>query len=435
MYASALGPEKFGRIEQLLALSLLLVPVLSMQAYEAFLTSYSKDAVQATSSAVTIILAGSGIAAVLCVLVVCLFPADRLVSIYFTILVVSTMAWQFFRNTLRVKQAWGELVKCEVIQAMASLATGCLLLKAGFGISGALLAIAAGNIIASVLVLVSTSGPRMILRYASVSESSIRKMLAISGRLVPNVVLWWGIELSDRLLLAHFLGDAAVGLYSAGVRVASMLMALSLLLYQAWQIRAIHALNENSSDFFKVTFKWYVLAISVCASMLIVALAPLSRLLFGEQYSNSLLYSSVLIPAFLLAAICYFFGIIYYSADRKQSALKASLSGLVVSVGINIIFIPILGIIAAAWATFFAYLVMASIRYFEIKSTLGKFIRWSGLVLPFGIITLQSIAFYMGAKPPVLAIGAAVIIIASHKDIIMMLGSLKDTISRTSGHP
>lgn len=427
LYAARLGPAQFGWLEQLLAISLFLVPLASMQIHEAFLSLYQKNRSAGASTAAALLipvsavllLAGSGVAA---------FAGGLwTVAAVLAAHAVSTILWQYVRNLLRASSRYDVAMKSDVLLAVISLAVGAaLLFWMDFGVDGALLGVAAGNAAASGFAVWRSLRAEGLVSFSEVSRGSVLEVLSISKRLVPNVILWWAIELSDRLLIAYFEGDRAVGLYSAGARVAGILMAGMLLLYQVWQIPAIRAIREGTGGaFLEKSFRLFFLGVVVSASALLSMAVPITTQLLGVQYAESIGYVTILVPALSLAALCYFFGIWYYSAESRHSALTASSAGLFVSLTMNVALIPIYGAVAAAASTLAAYAVMCAMRYREAKGHLGLRIDWRVVWFPSFVLGLQAIGLYFEYGVGWLWLGTLMLIVGFRRDIQTLFVSLR----------
>ncbi len=419
IYALQLGPDALGRLERLLALSLLLAPVLSLQIQDAFLPAYKHLPRAAFYAAISIVIAFS---ALLLLLGLGLSSTQVVSSDVLAVMAVhasSTVMWQLLRNLVRAEGAYSVMVLAELLQAGIMLAAGVALLWAGVGILGAILAIALSNIAGCVLCW--TRAPSMGARRISKSElvNTLREIFSVARRLLPNLVLWWGIELSDRLLLARYAGENEAGVYAAGARIAGIGMAVCLLIYQSWQVPAINRLSrtEPQDSFFTTTLSWYVAAVSLSLSLLACIIAPLSSFLFGPDFLYAKIYAASLMPSVFLASLCYFFGITLY-APGNESSWIASAAGFVVSLGINISLIPAFGAPAAVVASFLAYAVILSLRIRAARKVIDVSLPGKIFFPPLVVLTLQGICIYQEAQPTFTAIGLATLLILNRPHIM-----------------
>lgn len=426
-YATALGPAQIGQLEQLLALSMLLIPIASLQAYESFLPIFRRKPQGAISSAMSILIAGSVLSALFFILLYATGKISWLVATSVTAYVTTSMMWQLLRNMLRASEGYRHLVTSEISQSAASLLIGFLLLPTNLGISGAIIAISAGNALASLIATWPREGhaSKFSLRHSSWDTAA--EILALSRRLIPNVVLWWGIDFLDRFIIAHYAGNEAVGIYSIGVRLAGILLAICLLMYQSWQVYAINELAKEkiSRTFFSQTFTAYSLTSSVLASAFMVSVTPISSILFGQDFIESINYAVVILPSIYIASISYFFGIIYFSERSKVSPWVASTAGLVVSIALNFALVPQFGAVAAAASLFASHGLVLTIRYRESKKNIGSQIGLFNFWIPLAVITAQGVAIYAGASTFIALIGVIAIPAMNYRYLLEFIKALK----------
>ena len=415
LYARWLSPDQFGRLEQLLAVSLLAAAVLSLQVQESLLSYFQHDPAEAASTSAIMLLGSACIAALAGTLAWVIVGDNGAVIAALVAHVVTAFGWQYVRNLLRVSGRFDRTMASEVVLAGAAIpASALMIIVLEAGVAGALFGVAIGNACGMLFGMVRTPGLAAVLAIASVGRAAASGILAVSLRLVPNVILWWVIELSDRLLIAWFLGDAEVAAYGAGARLAGIVMAATLLLYQAWQIPAIAAIQQGAgARFLAATFVPFASILLLGASLLLSAAQPMANLLLGAAYVGSVQYTAVLVPALCLSGFCYFFGIWYYRSAAKASPLVAGVAGLSVSLVLNLILIPVLGALGAAFSSLCAYLVMCAMRYREAARVLGLSVAWRRIAIPCMIVACQAAGLYMGIDYGILAIGTALLLLTA----------------------
>lgn len=434
IYATALGPEKIGQLEQILALSMLIIPLASFQVYEAFLPIFRRSQRGAISTATLILFLGSMLATLFFLFLAISGRISWLVAASVTAHAVTSMAWQLLRNMLRTIEGYRYLVGAEIAQSIVSLLIGFLLLASGIGISGAFIAISVGNVSACFIALWLGTGHSKLYTFRDASWEVAVEILALSKKMVPNVLLWWGIEFFDRFIIAYYFGDEAVGIYSMGARLAGIVMAVCLLMYQSWQIYAIKnlAIEGGAKTFFSRTLGWYSLASAVLASAFLIGVNPLASILFGSNFSESVNYAVITVPAIYVAAINYFFGIIYYSEKSSVSPWRASVAGLIVSILLNLALVPVLGPPAAAVSLIAAHGTILAIRHKEsqhlLRARLGIVNFWAPLL----IISAQGLAIYLGVSPLVALSGVLIFPALMHREILIVARSLR---SPPADHP
>jgi O-antigen/teichoic acid export membrane protein len=211
-----------------------------------------------------------------------------------------------------------------------------------------------GQILASVIVLRSAG----FLPRPQVSIEAWRRLIA---RGVPAVGLSLGqaaVLRLDRVLVGLLLSAAAVGVYSVAATatdvVALVPVALSQVLFQKIASKSVDSPTLNRA-------RAYALLSSAAIAVVLYLLAPVGiDLLVGSSFAGAVLPLRIL----LLAAVVFSSYQIdaYALAARGQIGIagSATLLGLVVIVIADLILIPTHGIVGAAWASVFAYAIMAA---------------------------------------------------------------------------
>ena len=102
-------------------------------------------------------------------------------------------------------------------------------------------------------------------------------------------------------------------------------------------------------------------------SLSIIVFIDVLKLFINENYWSALAIVPIILLANLLLGIYHNLAVWYKLTDKTQFAMYFSLLAAVVTIVINLIFIPIMGYMASAWATLFAYGSMAIASYFYGK--------------------------------------------------------------------
>lgn len=158
----------------------------------------------------------------------------------------------------------------------------------------------------------------------------------------------------DTLILAHFKGDEAVGIYSASFKLVWMLIMIPVLIAQAaFSKMSQYAFKEEgkfrtlNSYLLKVNF---VITVSVSAIICLLA-SPIINLIYGIKYVDSVRVLQLLIWCFPLFGLSYVF-ISGLNANNKQK-VNAILIGsiLLLNVLLSIILAPRFSYIGVSLAT------------------------------------------------------------------------------------
>jgi O-antigen/teichoic acid export membrane protein len=244
-------------------------------------------------------------------------------------------------------------------KAAIGLALGGWLAWLGFGALGPIWGLIAGQSFALIVFYRRIwGGSRM---HWPPSED-LRRYLRYGMPLIATFTLAWVIAASDRILLALLMDDNAVGLYSPGYDLAfqSLTLALTIINTAAYPL-AVQALARGGPQAacrqLKHNGELVASAALVGCTALIVMAPSIVPLLIGEVFrSTTLQFLPIVAVAAALAGIkAYHFDTAFHLGEKSFALVYLSSVAAVVNIGLNLVLIPRLGVIGAAWGTLGAY--------------------------------------------------------------------------------
>ena len=276
----------------------------------------------------------------------------------------------------------------------------------GYGLKGALIALLIQQLVTFAVVLypIVTQIGFVIPKFRRV-----REYLSFGLPFLPTAISGWVVNSSDRYLIAFFLGEAAVGYYSPGYVLGSILgmvaQPLAILLppvlfkhYDAGEIADVRTIITYSLKYYSGIILPCVFAVSVLST-------PLLLVLTTKEIAENGYFVTPLVAA----------GAAVYGAQslillilmlEKRTAVIGVIWVLVAvfNFGLNLVLIPYLGLIGAALTTFLALLLgfVISVQYslklftfdvnygFIVKSVFGSCIVALFLFLmnPSGVLSI-----------------------------------------------
>jgi O-antigen/teichoic acid export membrane protein len=173
----------------------------------------------------------------------------------------------------------------------------------------------------------------------------------------------------DKLLITKYLGKETMGIYAACYKLGVFMM----LYIMAFRLGAEpfffnQAMEKNSKIIYAKILNWFTIFGSVILLIIIVYIDEFALLLLGKQeYFKALNIVPVILLANLFLGIYVNLAVWYKLTDKTIYGMYISLFGALITIGINIIYLPKIGYMASAWATLLAYSVMTVISYFYGK--------------------------------------------------------------------
>jgi O-antigen/teichoic acid export membrane protein len=179
------------------------------------------------------------------------------------------------------------------------------------------------------------------------------------------------LSLSDRFIIKYFLNDSSVGVYSLGNKIAGF---INVFIIQSFQLGflpiAFKKLQDaNSKRFFVKVFTYFNLVLIFFAlSLSLFSKEIITTFASQKDYWDAYTVIPVLSLAFVLRGAQYIVSLsFHYTKQTSYNAYIIMLSAII-NVGLNIVFIPLLGIIGAAWSFFISQFVLLIIsNYFAQK--------------------------------------------------------------------
>jgi O-antigen/teichoic acid export membrane protein len=249
----------------------------------------------------------------------------------------------------------------------------------GYKLTGVIVAVIASGaifLVIQLLLILRQTGLR--LPHFSNTKSYIRWGLPLT----PNFAILWIIHVSDRYMVSYFLGVAAAGIYSASYAIADyaffVLSPLSIVLYPTIIKSYEEGKISETRNYLKYSLKYFMMIAIPSAFGLSILAEPLLSILTRPEF----VVGNTVVPFVAFGAVLFgFYQIclyIIFLANRTHLTLRLLGTAAALNIVLNLILIPLMGIVGAAIATFIAYSVLGILTLIISRSYL-KF----DLSLPF----------------------------------------------------
>ncbi len=429
LYTRVLTTTEYGVVDLIVQTANLLLPIVSLTMGSAVIRfaldkKYSKQAVFTVG--VNVLLLGFLvllIASPLLMLLEMIRGYEPLVVIYVMTACGRTLCTQFVRGR--------KLVRLFAFDGVMSTVTTIIfnvlfLVVFKMGITGYVLATITADFI-SIVFLFIAGGLRRYYKPRQRLRTLYKEMLKYSIPLIPTKVSWWFTNVSDRYLVTYFVSAAANGLYAIGNRVPSVVILVSTIFIDSWQLSAVGEKDGAERDkFFSNVFNSYSAIVFIIAAGLIASSKIITRILVSESFYASWEYIPILVLATSLSCLVTFLGSVYTVHKKSMRTLYTSMLGSLSNIAINIMLIPLWGVQGAALATVISYLLVFITRiidtrkFIKIKVNFIKFIPMSALLVAETVIMLSEIKYSEVYAFTIAGVIAAV----NFKEIISMANKL-----------
>ncbi len=269
------------------------------------------------------------------------------------------------------------------------------------GILGYILAIVLSDFICILILFFSAKLYRYI-RFSKLKKSITANMLKYSVPLIPATALWWITDVSDRYMVTWMINEAANGLYAISYKIPNLLIIISGIFMDAWQMSILTEKSKlEQQTFFTRVFSMYQSLIFVCCGGLILTSKLVTRILVADSFYESWQYMPTLVIAMVLSCFVSFLGTIYTVEKRSGSTLLTTIIGTAANVIGNFFLIKHFGVHGAAISTALSYGIVFVIRGFHTRRfipigwNLPRFVTNVVLVVAQAIIMVQELPLWL----------------------------------------
>jgi O-antigen/teichoic acid export membrane protein len=287
------------------------------------------------------------------------------------------------------------------------------------------------NLIASSVTLLLLT-PEIAVTKWKITPALWKKMLFYAFPLLFAGMAGMVNETFDRLLLRYLLpdniADYQVGVYNACYKI-SILMTIFIQAYKyaAEPFFFSQSKEKDAKETYAKIMDYFIIVVSIIflGTMLYLDDIILPLLIRGEGYLEGRAVIPVLLMANLFLGVYYNLSIWYKLTGKTSWGAWLSLTGAVITLGLNFWWIPlssdhlIHGYYGSAWATFICYFSMMVLsyligqKYFPVKYNLLKFIGFLGLAVALyfisTLIVIDSAVLRLSFRTFLLVLFAAIV--------------------------
>lgn len=245
-----------------------------------------------------------------------------------------------------------------ILQTIGEVVLTAYLVLSGYGLFGAIISLLIVRIVVSIIGFLWITSQTKI---STPSFSVVKDYLPFALPILPMALCYWLINLGDRYVIGYFMGADAVGVYSASYGLGGLLafffapISIALLpaitnLYENNKIRELKTHLEYSLKFF------LMFAIPSFFGLSVLSKSILTTLTTSEFVGGYMIVAIIALATVLLNCSSINSQVLILFKETKKSAVIYGTSASI-NVVMNIILVPIIGIIGAAIATLVTFAV------------------------------------------------------------------------------
>lgn len=438
LYTKLLTTEEYGIIDLITSYVSLCVPLITLQIENAvfrFLVEQRDNEEEKTR----IITNAYIVAMVSAIIVFCVFTIiNCLIHIniygYICVLVFVTI---LSNMQLQVSRGLGDNIGYSIGSVIAGVSTivfnVIFLVFLKFRVEGMLLSSILANLVCFIVVFTKNK----TYKYIKIHEYAKKKrkdLLKYSLPLIPNGIMWWIINVSDRTIISTVLDASANGIYAVSNKFSHLLISFYNIFNISWtESAAMHIKDEDKDSFFSSTINtMFKLFASACLGIM-AYLSIIFPYFIDESYSDAYNYIPILLFATLFNVLVGLLSVIYIAKKNTKEIAKTSLISGTINIVLNLLFISKIKLYAASFSTLAAFAVMAIYRYIDVQKY-AKITLKKSLIIKLIILSGMCIILYYINNIILNIINCVIITIFAilmNKDFIKgVLKTLKDGINK-----
>lgn len=216
------------------------------------------------------------------------------------------------------------------------------------------------------------TGVNKYIKTCYLNKYKMKSMFIYSLPLIPNTIMWWVMNISDRYILIYYLGLSANGLYAVANKFPSIISNFYVIFFKAWQVSAIEEYDSvNKEKFYSNVFNIFFYIMIILSSLYMIFNKLIIKILVSNEFYSAWKYAPILVLAVVFSSFSSFIGTNYVAMKKTKGALYTSLSGAIINFFLNLLLIPKYGIYGASIATMFSFFIVWLLRVIDTR----KFVR------------------------------------------------------------
>ncbi len=298
------------------------------------------------------------------------------------ILIFDTLSLVPFAN-LRLERKSGKFTSIKLSNIILNLALNFILvLKYKLGIEAIFLA----NLIASAFSFIVLTPEIYKLMSFKIDKEFLSKLLKFGIPYLPASLAAMVVQVVDRPVVLAMTNESTLGIYQANYKLGVFMMLFVSMFQFAWQPFFLNnAKEKNAKEIFAKVLTLFLLVSSMIWIVLTLFVEDFARFEFlpgksiiGKDFLSGIAIVPIILLGYLFNGIYYNFQAGIYIEEKTKYFPFVTGAGALINVVVNILLIPILGLIGAALATLASYVVMAlglylfSQKYYPVKYEYGK---------------------------------------------------------------
>lgn len=395
VYTSYLSEAQYGRGELINSLSDLLLPVVTLNLYEAGFRyiaarKYRND--QLYSTILKIFMKSAIIGAVIAGFIRVAFGWKYACYLY---LDLYGYAFLWILSYLAKGQGDSKTFSISgVINALSLLAFSVLfIVLLGGGEIAYLMAISLAYVPSCIFLLLRNRTYKLI-SLKKYDADCKKELLAYGIPLMVYNLGYWLVTVSGRYVLLFFKGESQVGLYVAAMKISALMNMVFQAANASFQLNAVKQYEEvKKEEYYSNSFVIIESSFYSMAAILILFSSFISNIILKKGFIAADIYTPLIVFAATLYAVSSLYGMLYSIYIKPKRNIPCIFISAMINICVAVIFVNKIGVWAICIASVACYLFQITYRVIDVRSFSKAKIR-----VPLLIVNLLLLAGEVYAK-------------------------------------
>lgn len=261
--------------------------------------------------------------------------------------------------------------------------------------------------------------------------SLLKQLLIIAIPLMPNFLIYWVFNSSDKVMITNLMNVGAAGIYSVGAKLGQASQLIYTAFAGGWQYFAFSTMRDkNQVEANSKIFEYLGIISFVCTTFICSLCYWIYQLLFTGEYVEGYIVSPYLFLAPLLQMLFQVEANQFLVVKKTWPNMLILSSGALLNIILNLWLIPLLGIEGAAIATIVGYAVsdiICTVVLYKMKLMVisSNFIVASIIMILYFIVWRLLFTRNTFCGTFMAIITSAILVLLYKKDIIEFLQTVK----------
>ncbi len=398
LYTHYLATSEYGIIDLATTTLNMVIPIITLSIYEAvlrFAMDKNHDSRVVITNGTLIMILGIITSVVFYPILRYFNVLDGLLNYFYMLLILQSFQNLLSQYTRAINKIKSFALNGILQTFITSICNIILLIYLNYGIKGYFISIIIANIF-SIIYLVHSTGYFAEIKVSNINRDISLSMIKYSIPLIPNSFMWWLINAANRYFILFYVGINENGLFAVANKIPSIISVFTTIFTQAWQLSAIDEYDsESSGEFYSKIFVIYRVFVFICVSAVLVISKFFMKMVFAQEYYISWKYIPFLLLAVAYSSFSGFLGMNYIAAKETGGIFKTSLAGGLLSLLLNFMLVPFMGVLGSSIATMFSFMLMYIFRLKDTQKYINIKVNYKNTFIDIAIIATQTFVMFL----------------------------------------